>query len=506
MRFAVVSLAFVFVTACPKPPNGGEGEAGEGEGEGGAAGEGEGVAGEGEGEGSISPGQNIVTGAGLNLEDVTNDGVTIAYRDANNALNEVPVAGGSSTPVPTTVLVTDQAEYHGSFLIAYHGFADPTTKKVAITAEVRDGSGTISNLGNNIKISSVKASPDGAHLFHEESAGTITDSNGVAQSIENLFLDGANLLGDVAPNHVEKAKARFAPTSASFMVGAKIVDATATTVDHFVRVFPVGGTTFATIASDASAGLRNGPSTQNQFSPDGNTVFFGAGKNSNVITLAASAADGTGTPVQLRAGADQQTFKISLDGTKVIYLVDTVTSGAIESVGFSGGTPGVIRAGGASKALDLGTLTTNHIVYATSIDATSGNETLAVIGLDGTGDTPIGPEGVDEGSSPDGRFIAARINVNGGVGDLAVFDSTSSAAPKAEGSGIKKVSIASNTEYVSLDSLGTLRLGHFAGGSSQIATGVAHFVLVKDSATSTTSSKVAYSRDADGIWVAGLPQ
>ncbi|HEY4223645.1 MAG TPA: hypothetical protein VGO62_19950, partial [Myxococcota bacterium] len=296
--------------ACPTPPPAGEGE---GEGAGGE-GEGEGASGEGEGEGTIDPGSNIVAGTSLHLEDVARDGSEIAVLDSTGALSTVTQTGDPAAFPAVNEIDVAKAEYHGQFLLAYRGL--DSTGKVAATTDQRnitDATATVSTVAN-MKINSPASSDDGLHLYYEVSLGS---------GDEQLFLDGTSIVALAS-----KEKVRFTPDNAFLVVGANVPDVVAGSGSiKFVQTFPLaGGAPVSLVADNAS--------NQTQVSRDGVNVIFGANENGNLCDVTVARADGTGANQLIRQGADDVTFKVTLDNTQLVYVVDSLNIGAIEAAGF----------------------------------------------------------------------------------------------------------------------------------------------------------------------------
>ena len=469
---AIAAVA-VALAGCPTPP----GPGGEGEGEG--EGEGQGGEGEGEGEGQPPSGTNIVPGAGGILEDAAKDGSELAYRDANNTLFSVSPDGGAPAQV---VINTDKAAYHGTFLIALHGDVNGDGSVYA-TADKRPAGGAVAALAANLRTRSLKATDDGLHLYHEVQ---------IAAGVEDLFLDGARIVQNAA-----KEKIRFSPANDFLVVGANDGNG------HEVVTFPVGGGAGHIIVGDLA-------SNETQVTRNGAQLIYGANEAVNRCDITIAAMDGSDAPgTVLRVGGDDSSFKVTADNSEVVYIVDSAISGAIEAVLRTGGAPRIIRAGGASKAFDLKSISLDHIVYSTTVpDPLTGLETLRIIKLDGSGgDAALGANAQSDGFTADGAYLLYEDNVVSGLGSLHAFNVTNATIDDL-GDGVKKVQQASASVVVFLDQLGRLHETTLGGATIIVADGVDHFALVHDGppvgGVTTDSSRVAFSRPADGIWVAGL--
>jgi hypothetical protein len=494
----------------------GEGAAGEGEGEGTAGeGEGEGTAGEGEGEGV--PSVALVPGAGLLLEDVARDGSELAYVDASGTLFAIApgaVQGGNPGAPVTVSSSTQLAQYHGDFLVAFHALVAPANK-VAATADVATiGTAGTSPLGNNVRVSSLSASDDGLHLYHEESPAT---------GGRDVVLDGVNLA------NFTKVKSRFTPTNANLIVGANFhatLPSGATTTAKVVRAYSV-----ANVAAGGFFNINNtlndptatppvlGPSNETQVTHDGTQVIYGDHAQSNRVDITIVDVNGS-SPVVLKQGGDDIVFKVTVDDSEVIYLVDTLTvdsattpnpdCGAIEAVHRDGSQQRTIRVGDptcATGAKDMKALSSKNLVYARAINGSL--EDLGIVAVDGSSDLALGTGDVSLGFSKDGRFFAYLDGVAAGVGTLKVFDTAIATIISVSANVLVSPSpaFASSSKLVMLDATGVLReavIGTTGGFVLiDLSSGVSSFGVVHDG-LGLDASRVAFSRAADGIFFAGL--
>jgi hypothetical protein len=271
-----------------------------------------------------------------------------------------------------------------------------------------------------------------------------------------------------------------------------------------------------TVDDPAAVPPAFGPSNETQVTHDGTQVIFGDHEQTNRVDITIANVDGS-NPVVLEAGGDDVAFKVTLDDSEVVYLVDTLTvgatnpaCGAIEAVQRNATGRRTIRAGDptcANGAKDMKALSSTHLVYARAISGSL--ENLAVIALDGSNDTALGSNDVSLGFSSDGRFFAYLDGVAAGAGTLKVADTTTS--PIALHTVASNVLVApapafaSSSTIVLLDGGGVLRAATLDPAPSAIAlaNAVSSFGLVRDG-LGLPASRVAFSRAADGIFIAGL--
>jgi hypothetical protein len=449
-----------------------EGEGEEGEGEEGEGEEGEGEAGEGEegegeeGEGEPEPTAPIVAGAGLTFIETSRISGDAAYREGTT-LMVLPRTSSTATVVATAV---EHAVFSGDQLVAFHGVVG----NVAATAEVRRGDAATVALGTNIKISTVDASDDGQHLFWEEVADA-------AAGTENLMLDGTAVLSGT-----RKAKTRFTADNGHLVVGANLPTAAGT--EKTIRTFPLGGGAGAVLAVDNT-------SNETAVTRSGASVLYGDNENGNVVNITLKPAN-DGAAVVLAEGADDAAFKVTPNDNELIYLLDTDTSGAIEAVQLNGSGRRRVRAPSGALAIDLVSVSWDHVVYATA--RSGGLRSLGIIGLLGANDTDLGVNADGKGFTADGRFYVFVDNVTAGVGRLQAYDTTTNTIVSLAAD-VAKVTDADANHLVFLGTDAVLSVVALSTAAIEVIdTGVTGFGLVRD-APNGTSSRVAYGK-ADGIW------
>jgi hypothetical protein len=415
-------------------------------------------------------GTPIIEGTGLTVQDVSDDGITLAYTDAAGNLFVVPTDGGAPAQVATGV---DRARCRGPWLAIYQGL-DALGVQADTMLLLPQGTTTPLAAGTFVLVATVDASPDGEHyafVAKQTSGG----------SVEDVILDG-----NVVVAGSTKERARFSPAS-NYLV----VSSTVATVKR-LQAFPLAGGSPVTLAPSGAA-------KRFSITPDGAIVVFGANDNGSLANLTRIPIGG-GTTTPLVAGASRRAFRVLEDGLTLAFLYPP---SALEAIQLDG--TGLLTLVG-SGATDIIQTSSHEIVYATLVDSTTGLATLRIIDKDGTADTALGSAALDEGFAPGEGFYIFRDGVVGQSGELRGI--AQSGGPLFSlGARVNRSSFADAGRVVFLDDSYALRKASLATGAvALLEDGVGSYNVVPD-APGASSSRVAFAIPADpgaGIYVAPI--
>ena len=404
-------------------------------------------------------GVRLAAGGSLTFQDVSADGVYLAYTNASGALFRV-ATDGASAPVQVSTGVI-RARFKGNFLVTFSGL--DATGKYATSMSVFSETGTsaIRTDGPAIRIKSVTATADGAHYAY---------LRGASGQPRDVLLDGQVLFAAAI-----SAKIQFTPNSAALIAGLSYTGGNGVLVQP-VLAYPVVGGSPVTLAAD-------GAGTSFAITPSSASVVVAANANGGRADL--TLVPITGGAGALVATGDDTGFSVLPDGTTLVY----VDAGALRKIQLSG-TGGLTLVGSGVVAVD--DISQSSIVYATFQDATTGLETLRIVRTSGSGDSAIGTTAASEHYTPGATIVAARTNIVGTAGSLVLVPVASltgaSVAPN-----ITKSSFPDETRVVYADSIGTLDIVAASGGSATVIQArINTFELVPDSLGSTTRLRAAY--------------
>lgn len=414
----------------------------------------------------------LVGGADLVLEDVSEDGLYLAYTDAAHNLYHVQLAGGAPALVSTGV---DRARYKGKFLMVYKGLG--ATGDVAGTMlVVPEGTVSPSLTTAFVKVNTVIASPDGNHYAFER-----LPSDGATTA--DVYLDGTRLFADATTS-----RQAFSPTSNYLVASDFFADPSSGTKYKVVRAYPVAGGAPKTLVADGAA-------SRFSIAPNGQQVVVGfndSGPQADLTVVPITGGAGT----LLMAAARDKDFRVMEDGATLIFM-DLDTSG-LNRIGLDGSGLGVVV--GAAVA-DLDATSSTLVIYATDVDNATGFKALRAVKKDGTKDTALGDLAQNEGFTPDEAYFTYRSEMLGDEGSLGVLVVATMKASQFA-TGVVKSSVADNDRVVYLDSAGSLKQAALAtGAKTAIADHVTTFRLVSDGLGMTTKGRVAF---VVGVGVPGI--
>jgi hypothetical protein len=363
--------------------------------------------GDGDGEDKVR-GTQLVAGAGLKVEDVSADGKLIAFSDAAGKVFLIEAAGGGATEIASGV---DDVKFKGNILVLFTNInaIDQTAQTLQF---VSPGSTTaITANTTDIKVDSVRASEDSAHLFFE--------------TVDSAFLDDSAVVSDSA-----QIRGRFTADN-QFLVVASNSNLAQT--ESVVQAFPLGGG-----APINLPGCANGCSSRFQVSNVGQQVIFGANESGDIADLSVVGANGQGLTT-LAAQGNDNAFALAEDSETMIFI-DKAVQGTLSSIGLDGS--GLLSLG-VQGVVDITAANADAVVYATTINADN-TLTLRIVGADGAGDAALAQNAEDEGLSSDGAFYLFREGVTGGVGTLK-FTATQAFSAKEIAAGVDKASFQNDT-------------------------------------------------------------
>ena len=375
--------------------------------------------GNGDGEDKVR-GTQLVAGVGLKIEDVSADGTLIAYSDAAGKVFLVEAAGGDPTEIADGV---DDAKFKGNILVLFTNISgiDQTAQTLQF---VSPGSTTATTAtATGVKVDSVRASEDSAHLFFE--------------TVDSAFLDDSAVVLDSA-----QIRGRFTADN-QFLVVASNSNLALT--ESVVQAFPLGGGAPVNLP-----GCVTGCSSRFQVSNAGRQVVFGANEVGDAADLTVVDANGQGATILAAQGSDNA-FVIAEDSETLVFL-DKAFGGTLSSIGLDGSG---LTSLGSQGVVDIIAANAEAVVYATVLNADTA--TLRVVGADGAGDAALATNAVDEGFSSDGAFYLFRDGVTGGVGTLK-FTSTQGFSAEEVAAGVDKASYQNDTLVVFIDSNGLLQV------------------------------------------------
>jgi hypothetical protein len=363
--------------------------------------------GNGDGEDNVR-GTQLVAGVGLKIEDVSADGTLIAFSDAADKIFLLEAVGG--TPIEIAAGV-DDVKFKGNILVLFTNInaVDQTAQTLQF---VSPGSTTATTANTaDVKVDSVRASEDSAHLFFETADGAFLDDNAVV-------LDSAQIRG------------RFTADN-QFLVVASNSNVAQT--ESVVQAFPLGGG-----APINLPGCANGCSSRFQVSNVGQQVIFGANESGDIADLSVVSANGQGLTT-LAAQGNDNAFVIAEDSETMVFI-DKAVQGVLSSIGVDGSGLTTL---GSQGVVDIIAANADAVIYATTINADN-TLTLRIVGADGAGDAALAQNAEDEGLSSDGAFYLFRDGVTGGVGTLK-FTSTQAFSAEDVAAGVDKTSFQNDT-------------------------------------------------------------
>lgn len=425
--------------------------------------------GDGDGEKNVR-GTQLVAGADLKVEDVSEDGALIAYTDGADTLFVVSTDGGAPIQVAEGV---DDARFEGQFLVAFQGeSADKRTAATLLTLAPGDEAAQIA--GTNVSINSVRASFDGLHLFFAE--------NQADPQFEDLFLDGVGLV-----TGVENSRGRFSPLNDVLVLSTTIGD------QSLVQAVPLGG--------GAPVVLAAGASNRFQIAADGR-VIIGADENGDVADL--TLLEGANATV-LAPQASDNGFRLLDDQDTLAFLSQ---NGGVSIINLDGSGAADLVADGA---LELVAASSTGVIYATAFDVDSEVGDIRFVALDGTGDIAVGTNAADEGLSSDFAFYLFRdqaavdpVTQEAEVGTLTVLDIGAGTLTELGGA-VKKASYLNAGRVAFLDQADVLQVADLASGEVAVFQDlVDRFDLVPDDFGAETASRVVFSvKDGDeaGVYI-----
>src|SRR5207302_4938798 len=105
--------------------------------------------------------------------DIAKDGTEVAWTTTDKRAFFVSLKVPSSQPIAIEG-GAQRLSYHGATNVLVDGADDTST--IAQSARQRTvGTHVVTPLGTNVKIKTIKASPDDLHLYHEEVVGTTSE-------------------------------------------------------------------------------------------------------------------------------------------------------------------------------------------------------------------------------------------------------------------------------------------------------------------------------------------
>jgi hypothetical protein len=363
--------------------------------------------GNGDGEDNVR-GTQLVAGVGLKIEDVSADGTLIAFSDAADKIFLLEAAGG--TPIEIAAGV-DDVKFKGNILVLFTNInaVDQTAQTLQF---VSPGSTTATTANTtNVKVDSVRASENSAHLFFETADGAFLDDNAVV-------LDSAQIRG------------RFTADNQFLIVAS---NSNVAQTESVVQAFPLNGG-----AAINLPGCATGCSSRFQVSNAGQQVIFGANESGDIADLSVVGANGQGLTT-LAAQGNDNAFVIAED-SEILVFIDKAVQGSLASIGVDGS--GLISLGVQGVA-DIIAANADAVIYATTVNADN-TLTLRIVGADGAGDTALAQNAVDEGLSSDGAFYLFRDAIAGKIGTLK-FTATQGFSAQEVAAGVDKASFQNDT-------------------------------------------------------------
>jgi hypothetical protein len=369
----------------------------------------------------------LVEGERLKVEDVSKDGTTIAYSDADDSIFLISVNGGTPVEVASDI---DDAEFKNDVLVLFS--AVDNLAGTGTLQFVRPGQTTASNPIPDVNISSVEVSEDSQHIYYEVIEGVDPDFVGSA------FLDEVEVVPETDPGEV---RGRFTADNQFLIVSFNPAAA-----ESAIIAVPLNGG-----ANISIPGCDVGCSARFQVSNSGQQIVFGANENGDNADLTAISASGQGE-VTLSAGASDNAFVIAKDSERLLFLDDALVLNQINLDGTG------LSSLGVEGVVDIVEANSTAIVFASDINAISGLATLHIVNADGTQDTTISGVNTakDEGFSPDNSFYLFMDNVIGGSGTLK-FTSTQAFSVEEISGAVDKASFQNDTSVVFLNDSGLLQ-------------------------------------------------
>lgn len=410
----------------------------------------------------------------IGVQDVSDDGLQIAYTNAQSTLFVMPVAGGTATQVATQV---QRARFKGKTLVAYQAL-DAAGVFAGTMLTVPLGTTSALVAGTQVVVESVRASEDGDHLYFESQT-----SPGVFEA----KLDGSTLVSGAS-----KLRGRFSPTN-NYLVFSSKVSVGGSSV-RSVKSYPLaGGAPITLLAANASMRF--------DIAANGLDVVVGSNHISGTDTTTISRLNiAGGGPTTLAANANETDFRLldsAASSTLATLTLIYSQPDSLERIQLDGTGGAVLKTVG-SGVVDTEASSINAVVYATFVDAISGLATLRFVRSDGTGDLALGTAALDLGFTQDdgGYLFLSDATVNGWTtsGTLKALD-VNTGTITVLGSNVTDVSELDATRVAFIDSAGTLKLADLTSGvSTTIDTEVTGFAKVPDALGSPVASQIAYSR------------
>lgn len=419
-------------------------------------------------------GTRLVSGEGLVLEDVAEDGLYLAYTDASHTLFTVPLAGGAPVQIATGV---DKARFKGKFLMVYQGI-DASGKIAATMRVVPEGTSAASLTTQLVKLNTVIASPDGNHYLFERKPDD-------QSTTDDVYLDG-NLIFAAATT----AREAFSPASNYLVASDFYKDPGSGTKMNVVRAWPLdGGPPTTLVASDAASRFS--------ITPNGQSVVVGFNDSGPAADLTLVPMTGGNGTLLVEGGRDQN-FDVMEDGATLVFM--DVANEGLSKIGLNGqGLATLVPSGVAS----LDGTSKDLVVYATAVDGGTGLATLRAIKKDGTHDMALGDLALNEGFSPGAAYFTYRDQLGASDGNLQVL-AVATMTRTQFATGVVKSSVADDMRLVYLDTGGLLRTAALAtAAKATLEDHVTFFRLVSDGVGVLTKSRVAFvvGVGAPGIYV-----
>jgi hypothetical protein len=404
----------------------------------------------------------LVSGAGLVIRDVSDDGAYLAYTDSTGTLFEVATAGGAPMQLAAGVA---RARYHGRFLVIHRGV--DAAGKVAASTSIQSDRGTApSPGGSQVVIDEVRASPDGEHLY-------LASKETIDPTLEDLSLDAQTIV--IGAKH---ERVRFSPSSDRLVVATDEPDALGDLIGS-VRSYPTAGGPPITL-------LGAGATLRFDVTPDGTRVVLGANENGRIADLTLVPILG-GPSTLLAAGASDDGFRVLEDGTALVFARPDGSLFAIDLAGAN------LRMLAPAGVLDLIDQSASAVVCVTGVDAVTNLETLALARAAGGGLVSLGSLAIGEGFTPGGEsyFFRDAVQVSGS-GRLQVAE-VASGLVRTLGASVIRVVRTDDRHVLFLDTSGILSEGDAILGTSRpVQAGVGSFDEVADG-LGLPAGRVAYA-------------
>lgn len=405
----------------------------------------------------------LVPGAGLTLQDVSEDGTLIAYTDSQGSLFTIPSIGGASLFIAANI---DAARFKGKFLLLFQGLSVDGESAAAMLTLLR-GETQPTPTGARVNIDTVRASADGEHLFFEQ-------DQALDPSIQDFFLDGVSLGSAI------KVRGRFSAANNFLVVSSDIADPNNPGGElGQVRSFSLlGGAPIPLLASGAAGRF--------DISKDGQSVIIAANETGDVADLVRVPIAGGAGLLLVPQGSDNA-FSVLDDGARLAFLQpndpNQPTTFGLGVIGLDGLGRALLVASGVA---DITATAQDTIVYTTSAGQ------ARMIGTDGSADTTLGASILDEGFSPGEQFYTFRDQVVGEAGRLQVVN-VGTRGLSTLGASVTKSSFIDEGRVVFLDGP-LLQIGDLATAGAQTLSGLASgFDEVPDGVGIETSSNIVFT-------------